>query len=398
MGSSEDKVLVIPLQGRIDSNNAEAVGREIAKQRQEAHKAVIFDARDLQYISSAGLRVLMQVMKEEKTAGHEAVSLVEASREVYDVLEMTGFTEMVKVQKAFREISLAGSQLIGEGFFGKVYRLDSDTIVKLYAGEDSIPMIKREQSRAKKAFVKGIPTAISYDIVRAGSQYGVVFELLQAKSFNDLVIEYEDDPEKMEELMQLYVDCLKQVHATEMDEGELPLAREDMQEKLPLLQEILPEEILQKLRNLLAALPDDFHVVHGDFQMKNVMLCKGEPMLIDMETLCTGQPIFDLQGLYVAYKSFSEDEPDNVTAFLGIRPETAEYIWTRLLELYFGTEDQLVLAQFEDKIRVAAAIRFLHLLVATPLKDNPLTPVRIAHTREHLQELLTRVTSLEFDR
>lgn len=393
----DNKVLVIRLEGRIDSNNAEALGREIASQREEAHGALVFDARKLAYISSAGLRVLMQVMKAEKKAGNEPVSLVEVSREVYDVLQMTGFTEMVKVQKAYREISLEGSQLIGEGFFGKVYRLDADTIVKLYAGEDSIPMIKREQSRARQAFIKGIPTAISYDIVRVGSQYGAVFELLQARSFNDLVIEYEDEPEKLEALMERYVDCLKQVHATEMEAGELPLARDEMLDRLSCLRECLPEEILLGLQKLLRDLPEDFHVVHGDFQMKNVMLCKDEPMLIDMETLCTGQPVFDLQGLYVTYKAFPEDEPDNVRAFLGIRPETADYIWRRLLELYFGTEDKAVLMGLEDKIRVAAAIRFLHLLVATPLKDTALADLRIQHTREHLQELLPRVTSLSFD-
>lgn len=54
------------------------------------------------------------------------------------------------------------------------------------------------------------------------------------------------------------------------------------------------------------------------------------------------------------------------------------------------------LTRFEDKIRVAASIRFLYLMVATPLKDTPLAQARIAHTREHLQELLGRVDSLDF--
>ncbi len=65
--------------------------------------------------------------------------------------------------------------------------MDNSVLVK------SIPLIKREQSRARMAFVKGIPTAISYDIVRVGSQYGSVFELLQARSFNDWAQEYEQD-------------------------------------------------------------------------------------------------------------------------------------------------------------------------------------------------------------
>ena len=393
----DNSALVIPLVGKIDSTNAAAVGSEIARQRAEQeHQAVIFDAKKLTFISSAGLRVIMQVIKEEKVQKHAQVSMIEVAKEVYDVLEMTGFTEFMAVQKAYREISLEGSELIAEGFFGKVYRMDEETIVKVYGeGEASIPLIKREQSRAKRAFVKGIPTAIAYDIVRVGEQYGSVFELLQARSFNDWAREYETDKAQLDELMHLYVDCLKQVHATEMEGGELPMARDNMLASLPALQACLPAEILDRLRELLAALPDDDHVIHGDFQMKNVLLCDGEPMLIDMETLCTGQPIFDLQGLYVTYKAFTEDDPNNAMEFLGIHKETTDYIWQQIMELYFGTQDEAMLSALEDKIRVVASIRFLSLLTTTGLKDHPLTELRVKHTREHLQELLTRVTTLD---
>ncbi len=393
----DNSALVIPLVGKIDSTNAAAVGSEIARQRAEQeHQAVIFDAKKLTFISSAGLRVIMQVVKEEKVQKHEQVSMIEVSKEVYNILEMTGFTEFMEVQKAYREISLEGSELIAEGFFGKVYRLDEETIVKVYGeGEASIPLIKREHSRAKQAFVKGLPTAIAYDIVRVGDQYGSVFELLQARSFNDWTQEYEQDKAQLDDLMQLYVDCLKQVHATEMEDGELPLARDNMLESLNALQACLPAEMLDRLRDLLMALPDDDHVVHGDFQMKNVLLCEGEPMLIDMETLCTGQPLFDLQGLYVTYRAFPEDDPNNAMDFLGIHTETTAYIWQRIMELYFGTQDKTALRALEDKIRIVASVRFLKLLVTTALKDHPLTELRIKHTKEHLQELLARVDSLD---
>lgn len=393
----DNSVLVIPLEGKIDSTNAADVGRDIARQRAEQeYQAVIFDAKKLTFISSAGLRVIMQVIKEEKVQKHERVSMTEVSAEVYNILEMTGFTEFMGVQKAYREISLEGSELIAEGFFGKVYRLDEETIVKVYGeGEASIPLIQREKSRAKKAFVKGLPTAIAYDIVRVGDQYGSVFELLQARSFNDWTQEYEQDKAQLDDLMQLYVDCLKQVHATEMEDGELPLARDNMLESLNALQACLPAEMLDRLRDLLMALPDDDHVVHGDFQMKNVLLCEGEPMLIDMETLCTGQPIFDLQGLYVTYRAFPEDDSNNAMDFLGIHTETTAYIWQRIMELYFGTQDKTALRALEDKIRIVASIRFLKLLVTTALKDHPLTELRIKHTKEHLQELLARVDSLD---
>ena len=390
----DNSVLLIPLAGVINADNASAVAQKIAEQRAAVsdYTALVFDAKDLTYISSAGLRIIMQVIKEEKLRKHAPVSMIEVSKDVYDILDMTGFTTFVDVQKALREISLEGSTVIGEGFFGKVYRLNPETVVKVYANEDSIPMIKREQARAKKAFIKGIPTAISYDIVRVGDAYGSVFELLQAKSFNDWVIEYEACPEKLDELIQLYVSCLKQVHETELDMGDLPFARDEMLEKVAVLQAYLPQDVQQRLQNLLASLPDDLHAVHGDFQMKNVMLCNGEPMLIDMETLCIGQPIFDLQGIYVAYKAFPEDEPDNATKFLGIRPETADYIWRRLLELYFGTEVNL--REIEERIKLLAYIRFLHIIVTTDLQNGELGKLRIKHAQEHLQELSASINSL----
>lgn len=389
-------ILVIPLEGKLDSFAAPAIHREIERLRAaREHEALVFEAKQLTFISSTGLRVLMQVIKEEQGQGHAPVSIVEVRREVYEILEMTGLTELIRVKKGYREISLEGSRLIGSGFFGRVYQLDEDTVVKLYSeGTESLPLMEREQALARKAFIRGIPTAIPYDIVRIGEQYGTMFELLQAQTFNDLVREHEQDRGKLEELMALYVSCLKQVHATEMERGELPLARDIMLEQLRSLQEALPPEIIGRLRSLLAALPEDLHVVHGDFQMKNVMLCHEEPMLIDMETLCTGQPLFDLQALYVSYKAFKEDEPGNAMAFMGLQGETQDYIWQRLLELYFGTEDRGRLKALEDKIRIAAAIRFLHILTTSSHKGKALTEVRIKNTRQQLQELLPRVDSL----
>ena len=121
----------------------------------------------------------------------------------------------------------------------------------------------------------------------------------------------------------------------------------------------------------------------------------GSPCSLIWNPCAQGQPLFDLQGLYVTYKAFSEDEPGNAMNFLGIQDETAAHIWQRIMELYFGTEDKTVLGRMEDKIRVAAAVRFLYLLTNTGLKEHELTTRRIKHTGEHLAELLSRVDSLE---
>jgi len=273
---------VIRLSGRIDTSNAAEWKKTITEQL-SGETENSFDADELEYISSAGLRVLMKVRKK---AGSE-IKIFNVSSDVYDIFDMTGFTELFKVEKKIREISVEGCEVIGKGFYGTVYRIDPETIVKVYNTPDSIPIIEKEQRLAKCAFVKGVPTAISYDIVRVGDNYGSVFELLNADSFNDHLI---NEPKKFDELLHKYVDFLKVVHSAEMDAGTIPMARDIFIGYLDVIDSYLTSEQSVRLKELLSALPDDLHMVHGDFQMKNVMLVGDEPMLIDMETISTGQP------------------------------------------------------------------------------------------------------------
>jgi len=378
---------VIRLSGRIDTSNAAEWEKTITEQL-SGETENSFDADELEYISSAGLRVLMKVRKK---AGSE-IKIFNVSSDVYDIFDMTGFTELFKVEKKMREISVEGCEVIGKGFYGTVYRIDPETIVKVYNTPDSIPIIEKEQRLAKCAFVKGVPTAISYDIVRVGDNYGSVFELLNADSFNDHLI---NEPKKFDELLHKYVDFLKVVHSAEMDAGTIPMARDIFIGYLDVIDSYLTSEQSVRLKELLSALPDDLHMVHGDFQMKNVMLVGDEPMLIDMETISTGQPIFDLQALYVTYISFSEDCPDNLSSFLGISDDLGEPIWNSILEKYFDTADKAELSAINDKIRLMSAIRFLYLLAVTDLKNGDLGERRIKRTQDHISELLKKVNGFE---
>ena len=92
----------IKISGRIDSNNAKQFEDELLAVAGAAD--VTLDAAELEYISSAGLRVLLKL---KKNAGGE-VSVINASNDVYDIFEVTGFTNILAVKKAIREISVDG--------------------------------------------------------------------------------------------------------------------------------------------------------------------------------------------------------------------------------------------------------------------------------------------------
>ena len=86
--------MAIRLTGRIDSNNAARVEAEIQAQLEGRNdETLILDAQELEYISSAGLRVILRLRKT-----WTKLRIVNVGTEVYDILEMTGFTEMMPVE------------------------------------------------------------------------------------------------------------------------------------------------------------------------------------------------------------------------------------------------------------------------------------------------------------
>lgn len=385
----DDGKLKLFLEGRIDSNNASSVEKEMSDVLEHFEgKDVVFDAGELEYISSAGLRILMKV---RKSVG-KSLSVLNASRDIYDILETTGFTELFDVKRAYRQISIEGCAVIGQGFFGTVYRLDPETIVKVYKGEDAIPMIENEKKMAQKAFIAGIPTAISYDIVKVGEDYGSVFELLNAKSFHDIV---KCDDEPMEEVIRRYVGMLKLVHNTQMEKGDFPSYRDRFLGYLDVIKIHLSDSQYEKLKTLLLNMSDKNTVVHGDIQMKNVMLSGDEAMLIDMDTLGLGDPVFEFAGLFVTYQEFAEDEPGNSISFLQMPQDKVDRIWQMTFDHYFDSISDTDREKILERIRLVAAIRFLYLLESTDLKKNAFGAKRIEHTKEHIDELLKKVDRLE---
>ena len=348
---TENNTLKIFLNGRIDTSNAGTVEKEIFSVIENNKcKDLVLDADGLEYISSAGLRVVLKIKKE-----NPSVKLINVNSEVYEIFDMTGFTEMMDIKKAYRRISVDGCEVIGQGANGKVYRINEDTIVKVYLNPDSLEDIRRERDLAKKAFVLGIPTAISYDIARVGDGYGTVFELLNAKSFAKLIA---SEPERLDYYVDLYVELLKKIHSTLVKEGDMPDMKQVAVGWAEFDRDYLPKETGEKLVEMVKSVPKDNHMMHGDYHIKNVMMQAGEVLLIDMDTLCVGNPVFELGSMFNAYEGFSSLDHSISQSFLGISHETAVEIWEKSLNKYIGG-DLLKVADAEKKAKIVGYMRLL---------------------------------------
>ena len=87
--------VVIELVGRLDTNTAPALDKTIGEDIQDSENLVL-DLKGLEYISSAGLRVLLAAQKKMQKFGSLKVKNVCA--EIMDVFEMTGFADILTIE------------------------------------------------------------------------------------------------------------------------------------------------------------------------------------------------------------------------------------------------------------------------------------------------------------
>ncbi len=382
--------MTIHLIGRLDTTTAPAAEKEIQAAREKnAPNRILVDCSKLDFISSAGLRVILRLKKAVRDT-----KIINVSPEVYEILDMTGFTEMMEVKKAYRTISVEGCEVIGSGANGKVYRIDEDTIVKVYLNPDALPEIHRERELARTAFVLGVPTAIPYDVVRVkDGGYGSVFELLNATSFAKLLIRGE---KSVDEVVQMSIDLLKLIHSTVVKPNSMPDMKAVALDWADFLKDYLPAEQYEKLHALVEAVPDDNHMMHGDYHIKNVMLQNGECLLIDMDTLCHGHPIFELASMYNAYCGYSEVDHSISQSFLGIPHETAVEFWNKSIRLYLDGADEEIVKAVEEKAMIIGYTRIMRRRIRRNGLNTEEGRREIENCRQHLAELLPRVDTLVF--
>ena len=384
---NKDAIMTVFISGNVDSSNAPEVENEIRTSLEDQQfDELVLDAEDLIYVSSAGLRIILRLKKD-----YPEFKIINVRSEVYEILEMTGFTEMMTVEKAYRKFSVDGCELIGQGANGKVYRYDPDTIVKVYNEYSSLEDIKREREMARKALILGIPTAIPYDVVKVGDNYGSVFELLNADSFAKLLI---SGQYSMDEIVDMSVDLIRKIHATEVKEGEMPVQKNVAVGWVQDLKEHLPEEEWAKLDKMMRDIPDTLHMLHGDYHIKNVMMQNGEVLLIDMDTLCEGHPIFELAAVFNAYVGFNSADHEVAKPFLGIDYEESSKFWDKFLHKYLEGRSEEEIREIEKKAKIVGFTRILRRTIRRfgYVDGKPLIDV----CRENLDRLIFEVDSLYF--
>jgi len=386
---TEDTGLTIYLSGHIDTANAPEIEKEILNiSSSTPHDTLIIDMADLTYISSVGLRIMLKLKKSEKD-----MKIVNVSSEVYEIFDMTGFTEIMQIEKAYRNLSVDGCEKIGEGANGKVYRINKDTILKVYEnGASSLEDIKRERELARAAFVLGVPTAISYDVVKVdGKYFGSVFELIDAKSLANLLASGEISLEKAAEVS---TDLLKIIHSKEITNDTIPSAKNNAKEWITYIKYYIPDNEYAKLISLIDEVPECKNMIHGDYHIKNIMLQDNESILIDMDTMSTGSPLFEFVSMYYTYMLSSEYNHDDAINFFGIPRSSTEYLWNTIMKLYYSDKSDEYVESVKEKAMLLTYVRGLRRLIRTGKVQTEKGKEEAELFKSHITKLLSKVDTL----
>lgn len=344
----KDNTLTLFFEGELNSYNADNIEKDIDETiKGKEFEVLTLDFSNLRYISSAGLRVVLKLKQK-----YDSTNIVETSLDVYDVFNMTGFTNMMSIKKALKRVYVSGAEIVGTGFFSTVYRVDKDTIIKVFNRVSDPEQIERELSLAKQAFILGVPTAISFDIVRVDDKLGVRFEMLDCDSLQNT---FKKQPGNYDALVKEYVGLLRKINSIECTDPKIPNIKEKFLEKVDGIKEYLSKEQYEKLHKIISNIPERNTFVHGDCHFKNIMVQRDELLIIDMDTLSHGHPIFEIALLYCPYIAFEEDDKGNNERFLGFSTEFCNKLFLDLCKGYFDKFDDTMY----DKIKLVGYIHMV---------------------------------------
>lgn len=350
--------IIISFNGRLDTATSAETSTEINAQLSNLGSkftigSLTCDASHLEYISSSGLRILLSLAKRYKK-----FRVIDVQPQVYEVLETTGFTKIMTIERVMRRLSVEGCKLIGIGSVGKVYRLDGDTIIKVFREDSTMDEVRREIMLSKESFVLGMPTPISFDVVKVvpssenpSESYGLVYELLKAKTLSTYVKQH---PKQLDACARKYAELFRQLHHIEVPtEGNIPSAIERERQQVEHIRRYFPQESIDMLLHIVDSIPVGNRLLHLDLQTKNVMVQDDELMLIDMGEVSYGHPLLDLGHAYSAMVGLVGDYEKTI----GISREMGQRIWNKAIDYYLEGLSADAVAEKKAQIEVVSCVR-----------------------------------------
>ena len=95
--SSKDNQTLVALSGRLDTLAAQEVSGTLSALEEKAGGTIIIDCKDLEYISSSGLRIFLSLRKAAAARGGDVI-VRSINADIRSVFMMTGFLNLFRIE------------------------------------------------------------------------------------------------------------------------------------------------------------------------------------------------------------------------------------------------------------------------------------------------------------
>jgi uncharacterized protein (TIGR02172 family) len=338
--------VTLELTGEIDRSSLLSLIETVAS---DGVDSLIIDCLNLEEISSSGLRALSTI--HQLLHDKASVRLKNVAPPVMKIFQVTGLSEILEAEPVYRNVSVEEMDIIGGGVTSQCYRVDDGTILKLFNEDVSEDMARKEKSDARAAFIAGIPTPLSYEIVTCGNRKGILYERLEGRTLSEEMIAGQD---RLGEYVSIFAGLCRKIHSTAGGHRNFPRIKQSCLTAIgaaDFLDDRQQRTIVDRVRDI----PDPDTCIHGDLHTSNILMHQGEPRLIDMGDFSTGYHMFDIAQVYNIFYSSIETRISEKA--VGMDPELAFKIWTLFEQDYFGAVSETERQRIREEASFFGSLR-----------------------------------------
>ena len=229
---------------------------------------------------------------------------------------------------------------VGEGGNGAVYINSNEPGVLLKVVHSHLQDGSEEATVAKEfhtsraVYELGVPTPEMKELVKEGENFGFKCQNIEGKkSISRLCA---DDPAALDKWAQEMAALAQKLHATVATGHEwIPSMKEEML-KAANTTNMLGKKSKERLITFVQGLSDGETLLHGDFQMGNLIMANSKPYWIDLGRATHGIPQFDLGHMYLFCNIFSRSK--RVQDIAHLTDKQMIQFWNSFAQAYNGPE------------------------------------------------------------
>ena len=225
--------------------------------------------------------------------------------------------------------------LIGRGYYAEVFAYGEGKVVKLFDDGRDVESAEHEARLTTGARESGIPAPKIYDVVTVNDRVGIVMERIDGET----MIQWGTSlPWRVYSGAKLMARLHADMHSRR--DVDIPAPQEEMPDRIQTASGV-EESVKRQAIERLAALPDGDSFCHGDFHPGNIMMTRGNLVIIDWESGTSAHPASDVAKTVVLLQSGKPLER-------GIRRVIIEVVRKYFLSMYLKEYFKLTGMTWED--------------------------------------------------